>query len=72
MEYLTTNLNDTIGYQPNVVLDLSVLRENSKDSKIDFLKASISELSSVIVTDMIESVKTDLSSVKIENETSSK
>ena len=68
MEYLTSDLNNSTEYHPNVVLDLNVLNKGQKGSNIDFMKASVSELSSVIVSDMIESVKTDLSSIKIDEE----
>ncbi|MEM9895067.1 MAG: hypothetical protein AAF789_01745 [Bacteroidota bacterium] len=68
MEHLTSALNNSTEYHPNVVLDLNVLNEDQKGSNIDFMKASVSELSSVIVSEMIESVKTDLSSIKIEEE----
>ncbi len=61
MEYLTTNLDTTSDYQPNVVLDLNTSEENN----IDVRKASIQELSSIIVSDMISSVKTDLSALQV-------
>lgn len=68
MEFLTTNLNNSAEYQSNIVLDLSVLIEDQNGSNIDFMKASVSELSSVIVSDMIDAVKTDLSSIRIKKE----
>jgi len=70
MEYLTSSLNNSADYHPNVVLDLNILSEDPKGSNVDFMKASVSELSSVIVADMIQSVKTDLSSIKIKEEAS--
>lgn len=63
MEYLTTNFTAPSDYQPNVVLDLN----NSEENKTDVSKASLEELSTIIVSDMISSVKTDLSSLNIKS-----
>ena len=48
---------DTIGVQG--------LSEESSNQKVDISKASIEELSSIVVTDMIDSVREDLASIRI-------
>ena len=63
--YPNTSLEEN---QTQIVLDLSCiesLSEKSEKVKIDISKASIEELSSMIVSDMISSVKRDLTSIRI-------
>lgn len=63
--YPNTTLEDN---QSQIILDLSCiesLSEKSDRQKIDISKASIEELSSMIVSDMITSVQKDLASVRI-------
>lgn len=63
--YPNTTLEDN---QNQIILDLSCIESLSEKSKIiniDISKASIEELSSMIVSDMLTSVKEDLESASI-------
>jgi len=63
--YTETNLDDN--FNP-IILDISNihgLSDDSNDQKVDISKASIEELSSIVVSDMINSVREDLASIEI-------
>lgn len=63
--YPNTTLEDN---QNQIILDLSCiesLNEKSEKANIDISKASVEELSSMIVSDMITSVRRDLASIRI-------
>jgi hypothetical protein len=65
----STYPNNTLEDNQNqIILDLSCIESSSEKSekkKIDISKASIKELSSIIVSDMISSVRKDLASIRI-------
>lgn len=63
--YPNTTIDDS---QNQIILDLSCiesLNEKSERISIDISKASVEELSSMIVSDMLKSVKEDLASISI-------
>ncbi|MCB9175457.1 MAG: hypothetical protein H6589_12670 [Flavobacteriales bacterium] len=68
MEGLLTNSNSYFTSEDSfsqIILDVSCIESNINSSKktIDISKASIEELSSLIVSDMISSVKKDLAKI---------
>ncbi len=71
MEQLLSNTHPKTTLENNqnqIILDLSCiesLSEKSEKESIDISKASVEELSSMIVSDMITSVREDLASVRI-------
>ena len=63
--YPVTNSDDN--FNP-IILDISGIQglsDDSNDQKVDISKASVEELSSIVVSDMISSVREDLASIKI-------